>query len=103
MTKHILSLCVVLPGIGAGQLFINKKLDYETKRNYRVIFQAQDNGSPSNNATATVDVTVTDANDNAPKFTSSIYSASFPETTLPPAQLLHFVATDADSGTNGQV
>ncbi|XP_065195549.1 protocadherin Fat 4-like isoform X1 [Sycon ciliatum] len=87
-----------------GIVTTTRKLDFETKQRYRVILAARDHGFPVNVRNATLDLTLTDINDNAPIFTStSGYTAAFSETTVPPAQLLHFVANDADSGSNGQV
>ena len=61
-------------------------------------------GSPLLASVTTLNITVTDINDNVPVFMNAPYSASLPEGVLEtPRQVLMVTATDADSGTNGVV
>uniref|UniRef100_A0A8C9XF71 Cadherin domain-containing protein n=1 Tax=Sander lucioperca TaxID=283035 RepID=A0A8C9XF71_SANLU len=53
--------------------------------------------------TATVHVTVLDANDNAPVFSQTVYNAILPENSPLDTVVVTVVATDADEGLNGDV
>ena len=50
-----------------GHLYIQKRLDYERKTQYELQVVAQDLGDPQRADTASVTLTVTDVNDNAPQ------------------------------------
>lgn len=61
-------------------------------------------GSPLLASVGTLNITVTDINDNGPVFVNAPYSASLPEGVMQTTrQVLVVTATDADSGTNGIV
>ncbi len=81
----------------------NCKLDYDQGlRNYKVIILATDTVSRLEGR-GTVDVTLQDGNDNAPRFSQSNYPARIPED-FPGGQVFTTVsATDLDSGPNGEV
>ncbi|PIC39939.1 hypothetical protein B9Z55_011463 [Caenorhabditis nigoni] len=59
----------------SGKLRILKNLDTETQRNYTIFYEARDSGSPQRITNCSAQIFVEDVNDNAPKFTSSFYSA----------------------------
>ncbi|KAG7511495.1 protocadherin-15 isoform X5 [Solea senegalensis] len=85
-----------------GLLLLDKPLDRETTDQYRLIVTASD-GNLGGTSTATVNIVVTDVNDNDPAFNTTI-PANF---TVQEEQANFFigrvVATDPDAGANGEV
>lgn len=63
----------------SGIISIAEQLDYERAKDYYLTIQAVDGGVPPLSNHATVNVTVTDSNDNQPVFTESSYKASIRE------------------------
>lgn len=63
----------------AGVLTIAEMLDYERAKDYLLTIQAVDGGTPPLSNMATVNITVTDCNDNAPVFSQTSYSATIRE------------------------
>ena len=59
----------------AGEVTILAPLDYERAQSYSLTIQATDGGVPPLSNHATVNVSVTDVNDNAPIFIQNSYSA----------------------------
>ncbi|KAK7901865.1 hypothetical protein WMY93_018634 [Mugilogobius chulae] len=85
-----------------GLLLLAKNLDRETTDQYRLIVTASD-GNPGGTSTTTVDIVVTDVNDNDPLFnvtTPANFSVREEEANLFVGQV---TATDPDAGANGQV
>lgn len=62
-----------------GVITISDMLDYERAKDYFLTIQAIDGGIPPLSNIATVNITVTDCNDNAPIFVQSSYSARIRE------------------------
>ncbi|XP_035681485.1 protein dachsous-like [Branchiostoma floridae] len=86
-----------------GWLYVKHRLDRELRDSYFLQVVARDNGSPPRNATANVRVTVTDDNDNDPRFTQESYHFSLVEN-LPTGTTVGTVfAVDADIGNNGDL
>ncbi|XP_028278961.1 protocadherin-15-like [Parambassis ranga] len=85
-----------------GLLLLGKPLDRETTDQYRLIVTASD-GNPGGTSTTTVNIVVTDVNDNDPQFDPTI-STNF---TVREEEANLFIgqvrATDPDAGVNGQV
>lgn len=54
---------------------ILKSLDYETCRDYFLTVEAWDGGTPPLSAITTVNINLTDVNDNAPMFSCDLYTA----------------------------
>lgn len=83
---------------------VMSSLDRETEDNYTLTIKAQDDGQPSKSSTAQFTITVTDVNDNKPKFGKSSYSFTIAEDNnvddlvgkLGPA-------TDLDTGVNAEI
>lgn len=50
-------------------------LDYETCRDYFLTVEARDGGTPPLSAVTTVNINLTDVNDNAPMFSRDQYTA----------------------------
>ena len=79
-------------------------MDRETKDNYILTIKAQDDGQPSKYSTAQFNITVTDINDNAPKFGKSSYSFKIAENNRLNALVGQLgQATDLDAGVNAEV
>ncbi|OQV23975.1 Protocadherin-like wing polarity protein stan [Hypsibius exemplaris] len=62
-----------------GDLKVGAPLDYESERRYRLVIRIQDLGSPPRSNTTTCTIEVLDSNDNEPKFSTNMYSASLAE------------------------
>ncbi|XP_018527632.1 protocadherin-15, partial [Lates calcarifer] len=85
-----------------GLLLLGKPLDRETTDQYRLIVTASD-GNPGGTSTTTVNIVVTDVNDNDPVFNltmSTNFTVREEEADLFIGQVK---ATDPDAGANGQV
>ncbi|XP_077579230.1 protocadherin-16-like [Stigmatopora nigra] len=87
----------------SGHLSTAGPLDRETTGGYTLTVTARDGGRPPRSATATVEVTVTDANDHSPVFTSGSYTADVSEDVPVGSLVLDVKATDLDLGANGEV
>ncbi|XP_030251955.1 protocadherin gamma-A4-like isoform X43 [Sparus aurata] len=86
-----------------AELVLNRELDREEQQELRLLLTALDGGSPQRTGTATVHVTVLDANDNAPVFSQTVYEASLAENSPLNTVVVTVAATDADEGLNGEV
>lgn len=62
-----------------GVITISEQLDYERAKDYFLTIQAVDGGTPPLSNHATVNITVTDSNDNAPLFNEISYRATVKE------------------------
>lgn len=62
-----------------GAIFVIENLDYESSHEYYLTVEATDGGSPSLSDVATVNVNVTDINDNTPVFSQDTYTAVISE------------------------
>ena len=85
----------------SGQLSLRKHLDYEKRKTFMLSISATDNGRIPRSSSATISVTVTDVNDNAPYFLQSTYNVSILEDAALGSEILTLLAVDADSGING--
>lgn len=93
-----------------GDLTLIKELDYESQQSYSLTVQADDSGGTSNpsytvlNSTLAVEIIVTDANDNTPSFSKSVYVGSISESALSGdyVNMEPLNCTDRDSGANGR-
>lgn len=84
-----------------GSIFVNDNLDYERTKAYFLTVQAVDGGTPPLSNMASVNISVLDVNDNAPKFTQNMYRAKVREDAPKMQKILQVLATDADAGQNG--
>ena len=91
----------------SGDIILRKQLDRETQSSYRLIVTARDGGQGARVASATVSVTVDDANDNSPLITVSTLTPGSECEVSEDADVGTFVGfvsvTDRDSGANGEV
>ncbi|XP_015832213.3 protocadherin gamma-A2 [Nothobranchius furzeri] len=85
------------------EMVLQKHLDRETKDHISLILTATDGGEPRLSGTMRVDISVLDANDNAPVFTQEEYKVTVKEN-VPKGTIMCTVnAVDADEGSNGNV
>ncbi|XP_032741821.1 protocadherin gamma-A10 isoform X12 [Rattus rattus] len=90
-------------GIKYPELVLERALDREEEAIHHLVLVASDGGNPPRSGTVLITVTVFDANDNAPIFTSTEYRVNVPENLPVGTQLLKVTATDKDEGANGEV
>nr|XP_020447287.1 protocadherin Fat 4-like [Monopterus albus] len=85
------------------EMVLQKHLDREAQEHLSLTLTATDGGDPQLAGTMRVEISVLDANDNAPVFTQEVYKAIIVET-APIGTILNTVsAVDADEGSNGKV
>uniref|UniRef100_A0A8C6NVL3 Cadherin domain-containing protein n=1 Tax=Nothobranchius furzeri TaxID=105023 RepID=A0A8C6NVL3_NOTFU len=101
--NFLFSIQTTSSGSKYGELVLDKELDREDQNELRLLLTAVDGGSPPKSGTVVIHVTVLDANDNAPVFTESVYSAMLPENSPINTPVVTVSATDADEGLNGEV
>ncbi|CAK6436646.1 unnamed protein product [Pipistrellus nathusii] len=79
-------------------------MDREAKEEYLVVIQAKDMGGHSGglSGTTTLTVTLSDVNDNPPKFAQSLYHFSVPEDVVLGTAIGRVKANDQDIGENAQ-
>uniref|UniRef100_A0A8C5A9H1 Cadherin domain-containing protein n=1 Tax=Gadus morhua TaxID=8049 RepID=A0A8C5A9H1_GADMO len=99
----ILNLQTTSAGSKYGELVLEKELDREEQQQIRLLLTALDGGTPQRSGTVVIDVTVLDANDNAPVFSQAVYEARLPENSPLKTHVITVSATDADEGVNGDV
>lgn len=85
------------------QVLTSVGLDRETKDHYDVWIVCWDGGFPPLVARKLLPVKILDANDQAPRFTSSTYSGKVVENSHPDVPIVHVRATDADIGSNADL
>uniref|UniRef100_A0A671PAF5 Cadherin domain-containing protein n=1 Tax=Sinocyclocheilus anshuiensis TaxID=1608454 RepID=A0A671PAF5_9TELE len=85
------------------EMVLDKALDREEHPNLSLKLIAVDGGNPQRSGSVNIDVTVLDANDNAPEFNQTIYRASVMENAPKGTYITTVNATDADSGSNGHI
>uniref|UniRef100_A0A8C3I3E0 Protocadherin Fat 3 n=1 Tax=Chrysemys picta bellii TaxID=8478 RepID=A0A8C3I3E0_CHRPI len=86
-----------------GSISVIEALDYEMCKDFYLRVEAKDGGTPALSAVTTVNINVTDVNDNAPKFNQEAYSAVISEDASVGASVIMLIAEDQDSPTNGQI
>ncbi|XP_030595506.1 protocadherin gamma-A7-like [Archocentrus centrarchus] len=86
-----------------AEMVLQRGLDREKQSKYTLILTAVDGGEPQRSGTVKINVSVLDANDNAPVFTQSVYKASVLESALRGTIIATVSAVDADQGYNGNV
>ncbi|XP_056267779.1 protocadherin Fat 3 [Pseudoliparis swirei] len=84
-----------------GLLKVNKRLDRELVSRYTLSVQAFDSGSPAMSSTVTLNIDISDVNDNPPVFTPPNSSAVIQLNQAAGATLLTLSISDNDSPRNG--
>ncbi|KFP43591.1 Cadherin-9, partial [Chlamydotis macqueenii] len=77
----------------------------ENREQYQVVIQAKDMGGQMGglSGTTSVNITLTDVNDNPPRFPQSTYQFSSPESAPPGTPLGRIKANDPDVGENAEI
>ncbi|XP_029297674.1 protocadherin gamma-C5-like [Cottoperca gobio] len=78
-------------------------LDRESFSEYNIEITAADLGSPSLSTKKTINVNITDVNDNRPVFSQSTYAVYLKENGIPGSILYSVSASDTDSGENAKI
>ncbi|XP_041845418.1 protocadherin gamma-A9-like [Melanotaenia boesemani] len=86
-----------------AELVLQKPLDREEHPTLPLKVIGVDGGNPQRSGTVDINITVLDANDNAPVFNQSIYRAFVVENAPKGTYITKVNATDADIGSNGEV
>ncbi|XP_061659708.1 protocadherin beta-15-like [Syngnathoides biaculeatus] len=86
-----------------AELVLQNPLDREQQSAHQMVLTAVDGGSPERSGTAQIDITVLDANDNAPVFDQSFYRVRLAENALKGAVVIKLNASDLDEGTNADI
>ncbi|WAQ99456.1 PC11Y-like protein [Mya arenaria] len=92
-----------LDGSFTVKLVLQSPLDREIKDRYSVLIVAWDGGDPRKFGTLTVNISVTDVNDNSPVFVDSSYNVTLRENRTVGAPFLQISAVDRDIGENGRI
>nr|CAG4643690.1 EOG090X0007 [Lepidurus arcticus] len=90
-------------GEDTGILRVSKQLNFERQAQYVLTVQAEDSGAQVRYDAATVRISVTDVNDNAPTFLDSPYEAYVMENNIVPSSVLTVTAFDADAPPHNQI
>ncbi|XP_078532937.1 protocadherin Fat 4 [Lissotriton helveticus] len=84
----------------SGDLIATKRLDREWRSKYSLLVRADDGLQSSD---MRINITISDVNDHIPKFSRAVYSFDVPEDTIPGSIVAAILATDDDSGVNGEI
>lgn len=82
-----------------GEVFTAVILDRETIAHYELTVQLTDRGLPSLSSTTTLSISVTDKNDNPPRFTR-LYAVNVTENSPPGHFVIRLTSVDRDEGEN---
>ncbi|XP_042372573.1 protocadherin beta-6-like, partial [Plectropomus leopardus] len=102
--NNYFALNVLTNSVGTkySEIMLDRELDREEQQELTLLLTAVDGGSPQRSGTAVIQITVLDANDNAPVFSQAVYEATLPENSLIDTVVVTVSATDADEGINGK-
>ena len=84
-------------------VIVSLPLDRELQPNYTLNVVATDRGNPPLHASRTINLMVTDINDNAPEFEREVYEANVMEVSDPGTSVIQVLATDKDEGNNSAI
>ncbi|XP_059918564.1 protocadherin gamma-A5-like [Gadus macrocephalus] len=86
-----------------AEMILQKPLDREMNPHLSLKLIAVDGGTPQKSGTVHIEITVLDANDNAPVFNQSVYRATLTENAPIGTYITTVNASDADAGPYGMV
>ncbi|XP_047449674.1 protocadherin Fat 3a isoform X3 [Mugil cephalus] len=86
-----------------GAIIVAQPLDYETCRDYFLMVEARDGGTPPLSAITKVNINLTDINDNAPMYSRDHYTAVVSEDATIGEYVIELEAEDVDSQLNGAI
>ncbi|KAI7793386.1 protocadherin gamma-C5-like isoform X21 [Triplophysa rosa] len=86
-----------------GEITVNGKLDYETKKSYTFEVCAKDKGNPELEGQASVQIDIIDENDNSPEIILTSSPSPVPENATVGTVVALINVKDLDSGDNGKV
>ena len=86
-----------------GLIQVVGNLDREQRDFYSFAVQASDQGLPPKIGLTTVEINITDVDDNVPRFSQEFYIATLNETTETETPVLTVTCSDPDVGINGTV
>ncbi|XP_049897603.1 protocadherin gamma-A10-like isoform X15 [Epinephelus moara] len=86
-----------------AELVLQKPLDREEHPSLPLKVIAVDGGNPQRSGTVNINISVLDANDNAPVFNQSVYRAAVVENAPKGTYVTTVNASDADIGINGEI
>ncbi|XP_036450587.1 protocadherin gamma-A6-like isoform X14 [Colossoma macropomum] len=90
-------------GAKHAEMVLKKPLDREQEPRLSLTLTAVDGGNPQRSGSVRIEITVLDANDNAPVFNQTVYRAAIAENSPKGTYIATVKASDADSETNGMV
>ncbi|XP_035480130.2 protocadherin-10-like isoform X1 [Scophthalmus maximus] len=86
-----------------AELVLQSPLDREQQGAHQMVLTAVDGGAPERSGTAQIDITVLDANDNAPVFDQSFYRVRLAENAPKGTVVIKLNASDLDEGPNADI
>lgn len=86
-----------------AELVLQTPLDREQQSAHQMVLTAVDGGTPERSGTAQIDITVLDANDNAPVFDQSFYRVRLAENAPKGTVVIKLNASDLDEGANADI
>uniref|UniRef100_A0A4W5NWP6 FAT atypical cadherin 1a n=1 Tax=Hucho hucho TaxID=62062 RepID=A0A4W5NWP6_9TELE len=84
-----------------GEVKVARQLDRETTSGYTLTVVASDSGVPARSSSATVNIDVSDVNDNPPLFSPANYSLIVQENRPMGTSVVQLIVTDRDATHNG--
>ncbi|XP_005810921.1 protocadherin gamma-C5-like isoform X1 [Xiphophorus maculatus] len=85
------------------ELVVDKPLDRETQASFRLLLTAVDGGQPEKSGSTLLLIKILDVNDNAPVFAETVTKVTLSENVAQGTLVTKLNATDADSGSNGEI
>ena len=82
-----------------GLIHLSGELDYQTQSLYQLVVIAQDGGTPPRNSTASVNISIEDVNNHAPRFDLVQYTISILENTTVGTLVGVITASDPDAAS----
>ncbi|KAM9320567.1 protocadherin Fat 3 isoform 2-T2 [Gastrophryne carolinensis] len=86
-----------------GEIQVVNTLDFESSKHYFLVVEAKDGGTPPLSSVVTVNINLTDVNDNPPMFSQDMYSAVISEDSCVGDSVIRVFAEDLDSPSNGHI